>query len=367
MKKILILIAVCICITACQTDNTGTLKTIPVNVDQDSPVNLSEIADDIKKISLEVTDESLISIIRKVIYADEMLIVFDYRAGVLVFSEEGKFLRKIGNKGQGPSEYNTIFDIAYDSDKKIIYICTGRRIMSYDIQGVFINEGVFITEVLSRGAAIYFFLQDGYFNLFAERKEQIGDKLIVYMYIYRMDEDYRIKDSILVNSIVPTQGIAGGSNVDIVSHADSKTYVYSKISAGEPFNRDTLYQLVDNTLIPSLRLRFSDEGYLLANGIKPTTLRSIWRSDRFLFAHYTKFIDIMYVPNENVIFMHDLKTENSFNIIGGINDDVYNAGKVLLRPLHNESDLFYCIVTPKLLDASKEEPNPDVYIGRYRK
>ena len=362
-RKLLILLAVCLCVAACQTDNTDMLKTIPVDVEQDLSVNLSEIADDIKKVSLELTDESLITAIGKVVYADGMLIVNDRGRRVLVFNKEGRFLRQIGSRGQGPGEYTAIFDIAYDSDKKILYIISSGNILSYNIDGVFINE----YKSSYNANFDYIFLRDGFLNLFAKRSGgRVGDKYISNVCMFRMDKDFEIADSLIVNTIVHSGGLSSFLFGDYVSHADSKTFVFHPANTIEPFNRDTLYQLIDNTLTPSFRLRFSDEGYISADGIKPTSLRSIWRSERYLLAYYTRFIR-MDIPSENVIFMHDLKTENSFNIIGGINDDVYNAGKVLLRPLHNESDLFYCIVTPKLLDASKEEPNPDVYIGRYRK
>lgn len=67
-------------------------------------------------------------------------IVCDVKDSCLkVFSESGKFIRKIGRSGQGPGEINTVFQITIDSQNGILF-CNDQgngRISSFDINGEF--------------------------------------------------------------------------------------------------------------------------------------------------------------------------------------------------------------------------------------
>jgi len=70
------------------------LLIIPVDVAQNSPVRLSEISDDIRKIELETSDECLIGRIAQVVCNNDRIFVWDSQAGSLVhvFDLSGKFL-----------------------------------------------------------------------------------------------------------------------------------------------------------------------------------------------------------------------------------------------------------------------------------
>lgn len=74
--------------------------------DGGSTILLSEIAEDITFIPLETTDECLIGSIHSVHLSNDYLVIIDSdHSQILLFNKTGKFIRKIGNKGQGPGEY----------------------------------------------------------------------------------------------------------------------------------------------------------------------------------------------------------------------------------------------------------------------
>ena len=354
MKKLLLLAMMAICILACQSQ-TGTIKIIPVNIHEDSPVKLSEITEEIKKISLELTDddESLIGIITKVIYRDDRLIIYDggKTSKVLLFDSEGKYIRQIGRRGQGPGEYNGINDIAYDKSEHIIFIATYGKILCYNTEGVFLHE-------CKTHSPEYIYFQDGYMNLFSTRfGVKVEDGYLNQTTLYRMDRKCNQVDSIIVKSVILNR-LSGATfpQMDYMSEVNSQTFLYYPVLTAESIVRDTLYELKERIMIPFLKLRFSDERATSSSGNKTKNLTNIWRSERFVIANYQN-------KDGNFCFMHDLKTGHSANMRDGFDDDIHHSGKVNIRPLGE--NYFYYIFTPGLTDENlKEEPNPDIYIGK---
>ena len=351
MKRLLLLAIMAACISACQTQ-TGTLKIIPVDIHEDSPVKLSEITEEIKKISLELTDESPIGRITKVIYQGDRLIIYDGQTSkILLFDSQGKYIRQVGRRGQGPGEYNIISDIAYDESEHIIFIATNSKILCYNIEGILLHE-------CKTHNSEYIYFQDGYINLFSTRfGVKVEDGYLNLTTLYRMDGKCNLVDSIIVKSVILNRLI--GSTFlqkDYISKVNAQTFLYYPVLTPEPIVRDTLYELKEGRMIPFLKLRFSDEGATSSSGNQTKLLTNIWRSERFVIAGYQN-------RDGNFCFMHDLKTGHSANMKDGFEDDIHHSGKVNIRPLGE--NYFYYFFTPELTDENlKEEPNPDICIGK---
>jgi len=149
---ILILLSVLISCSLHKKKQNESIETIDLTdgIENKKPHNLSEIARDIKLIKLETTDECLIGKIYQTFFVSDKIIIVDQdyqqsaenRHGiVLVFSKDGKFLHKIGNRGKGPGEYTNINAATIDRKNRHFYISDmGSKWMKYDLSGNFIKE-----------------------------------------------------------------------------------------------------------------------------------------------------------------------------------------------------------------------------------
>lgn len=84
-----------------------------------TPGQLQDIATDIRVIKLETRDDVLLSYFNG--HVGENFIVSLDRDKILLFDTEGKFIRKISQKGNGPEEFNDIDAWAVDQEEKYLY------------------------------------------------------------------------------------------------------------------------------------------------------------------------------------------------------------------------------------------------------
>jgi hypothetical protein len=93
---------------------------------------------------LETRDDNLIGRIDKIIVTNDKFIILDLAIAkkVLVFDHHGKFLNVIGKMGEGPEEYDSPNDIAYDSynDELLIWCHNKKTIMKFKINGTFVRN-----------------------------------------------------------------------------------------------------------------------------------------------------------------------------------------------------------------------------------
>ena len=100
-------------------------------------LNVSQIADDIEFLPLETTDECLLgNNIMNLVVTSKDIIIFDYEA-CYRFNRKGKFLNKIGVKGNGPGEYVKPMYVTVDTLNKWVYMgdYMVKRFVKYDYEG----------------------------------------------------------------------------------------------------------------------------------------------------------------------------------------------------------------------------------------
>lgn len=75
-------------------------------------------------------------------------------AGLMVFNKDGKFVRKIANKGNGRGEYTRIFDFTIDKkNNRILMLCdNASNVKIYDLQGEYLDSKL-ISEASFRSIA----------------------------------------------------------------------------------------------------------------------------------------------------------------------------------------------------------------------
>ena len=366
MKNKFSLILICFLLLAFSDAKQYDLPEIPVNIDQNISLPLSEITDEIISVDLELTDESLINPdrIKRVFIGEDYVIIAELEK-ILVFSKDGKFVRPIGSKGQGPGEYTGIRSIAIDEKNRRLFVNSISKIICYDLNGKCIRE--------SNTARGWSFNDMNYINdellLVAEqpgRKDEKG--LFKHSALIRMNNGLQIMDSCVIrNTYFRQTGLYIHPFEDFILSGNSKVSLYcsdiyyNEQNPVETVLRDTLYRLEKNNLVPLLKLKFKNNG-IDWKGNKFIQLFNVYRSSRYVFAVYGNTLN-----NNYYRFCYDTKTGKGFNMQNGFTDDIHKIEKLVsIRPLNTNSELFYYWHTHMKSD-DLEEPNPTLYIGKLKK
>lgn len=118
---------------------------------------LSEAAEKLEIVPLEMTDESVLSDITEMQVTDHNIWIDHGREFYIYrFSRTGKFLNKIGSIGQGPGEYTTYSTFLVDEDKKEVYIIANTNgVLAYDFEGNFERKIIDIQMILQLFSSPY--------------------------------------------------------------------------------------------------------------------------------------------------------------------------------------------------------------------
>lgn len=135
----------CIVFCACHSGSPSTAGEDIAVIDFENlpdTMKLTESFDDISCIQLEMTDNSIIGKVKKVIPADSLLIVYSDNDISLFGREDGRFVRNIGSTGEGSEEYIQIQDIFYDKGNNTIvaYDNMTNDFVSYRLDGEFAGK-----------------------------------------------------------------------------------------------------------------------------------------------------------------------------------------------------------------------------------
>jgi hypothetical protein len=114
------------------------------NIDENTVLKYSDIYDSIQFVRLETRDDNLIGRIDKMIVTDDKFFILDIAIArkVFVFDISGKFLNIIGSNGEGPEEYDSPNDIAYDEyNDELLVLCHNKKsIMKFKPDGTFVKN-----------------------------------------------------------------------------------------------------------------------------------------------------------------------------------------------------------------------------------
>lgn len=113
-----VLAAVLMC--ACTSGQKSGVTALSVDLSP-SEIPFGELFSEMELVPLETTDSCLLMGVDKVVAFENRLYVFDSQRPVLYeFDEEGRFVRQISRKGNGPGEYQLICDFMIDKDRRNI-------------------------------------------------------------------------------------------------------------------------------------------------------------------------------------------------------------------------------------------------------
>ncbi len=139
--------------TSCMKDNNITVENIPLptiltaRVDSIETLGIDftsynrdfteQCIEDFKFIPLETTEESLIATISSMALINDTIVVVDAGKAqkIFIFDIDGKFIRTVGARGEGPEEYGSINNVSFENDNISIHDWTRARILTYSLSG----------------------------------------------------------------------------------------------------------------------------------------------------------------------------------------------------------------------------------------
>ena len=358
MKNLIYYIVIVILIS-CNSNHENKFFTISVDSAEETNLSLSEIAENIEAVELELTDNSLLSVqrITRILYKENFIIV-SQRNSVMLFDKTGKFIRQIGSIGQGPGEFAGIQDIAADFENKNLFILAFEgKIICYDFDGNLIKES---PNNYYNGFFKCVYYINGKFLLLAESALVLDEEKINRTVLYTVDKNLLKTDSIEVRKI-PHLGIWFHPYSDFINYDGENTYFYYSDISQNPFVLDTLYQLKNNEIKPYLNLSFKNNGIVF--GEKEIYLFNIYRSMRYVFSFYQHQFSGQQIW---YYLCYDVKTNKGYKVKEGFTDDIHTGEKIKIRPFNYDTNKFYYLHTI-INDSEKEEPNPTLYIGTLKK
>lgn len=163
---------------------------------------LSEALNKLDVLPLETTQECLLSDIGNIQIMNDNIIILDFRAGICRFSRDGKFLNKIGSRGQGPGEYLYPKNIMCDGKSNRICIQEsdgrGDSFKWYDLNGRFICEQPSQKQRLYYGMNGFVFnFKGNYFAVdrlaFLEENIKMNEKRTNYWSCALLDTSFNVK------------------------------------------------------------------------------------------------------------------------------------------------------------------------------
>jgi hypothetical protein len=279
------------------------------------PININDISKDCKYVVLESTNESLIGNNFTIYSDDEYLIAIDRQRILLFDRNSGKFIRKIGNSGNGPDEYSNPYSkIPYDEEKKVINAARNRERYEYTLTGVLINK--------KKGpelASDFVNIDENTYASFIEN--YMGDekkKIIIF----------NKEDSII--KIFPNYlSFPFKDRIDILFYNSWFYKLNKQLYFCERFN-DTLFNITSNSLNP--RFVFDKGLYSFPYELRSSSVwnkyfltENILESTKYLFYTFGfegKIYTAMYDKEKKTTIVNDYIEESGNGYINNINDFV---------------------------------------------
>ncbi len=137
-------------LVSCQRNSSKGIETIDIEAALKSKgeLLLSEIASDVQFIALHNLDSAtyIQNNVNQYCVGEQVICVVNTNpAEILLFARDGNFIRKIGRRGKGPGEFNSIPVIALNESNKTILIADNlfKKFIVYNYEGVCLKEKPF--------------------------------------------------------------------------------------------------------------------------------------------------------------------------------------------------------------------------------
>lgn len=141
------LLAIMACISICSCNQSPPENYLVMEIDLFNPqgqLPLSSFAHSPQSYRLELPSPHFFGIINEVLATDSLLFLVDKKQNkIFSFTNDGRFLYTVGQRGEGPQEFRNVTSFFIGEDR--VYICDmgSRKILSYALDGSFIQTITF--------------------------------------------------------------------------------------------------------------------------------------------------------------------------------------------------------------------------------
>lgn len=297
-------------------------------------------------VPLETTEKNLIGDITKIEITENKIFILDDRtSNLFVFSKDGKFLNRIGEKGKGPREYRVVRDFTIDkqNEKVIIYDDMISKLLYYNYDGEFTKKENFPFRFWNfcLNKDTFFFYTGSSDNMHLPYVEKFN------IAIRDLNDTFTNKFAIPVN---PKRANFVASN-HFSSNSQSTTF-----SLG--VDKNIIYGLSSDKVLAMYKIDFGkreiNENHLQDDLFRKSIMKectnlnlALYNGNHLISENYVYFKFIF-----NNIFNHVIYNKNSGNILVWNkfdSNDPYSLFKIApLYITHNE-DIFVTTIDPFIL------------------
>ena len=139
IKKISYVFLLLLCLSACKRGTVEVNYPVLKASLKETKVSMNDLFSKVEVVPLETNDSCLLVRPYKVLQWDDYYGVFDFNIpSLFVYDSEGKFIRRIGRRGQGPGEFTYIYSVLRDDDTGVFYMLSPfSELFSYSADGTF--------------------------------------------------------------------------------------------------------------------------------------------------------------------------------------------------------------------------------------
>ena len=331
-----VLLAFSLGIISCSTRTRG--ENVSVSVQYNSSIEpLAEMVSSIELIPLETDSIHYIGNRKNLIVSDDSYIITDITNGnIFRYSQDGKFLNRIGFHGRGPEDYTHIYSVQLVDS--LLYVFSNPKVLVYNLDGDYLSSMVLRNDhlgemsYLNKDEIITYF---GYDSIHNHRLGRINNGILTYylpskekvMHYSPLDPIYSSRRDSLF--------FIDSYNSTIMLFHDDKVSSYLSFDFGKYSIPDDFYRFSDT---------FESTNFLLKHEFAMIT--------SFLCDHENHFMGVLVQksPRPEAYYGFDNRGTWHWFSAGELGNDVFaDSFKVLT------DGALYCLLDPLLIDSFPTE------------
>lgn len=327
-------------------------------IETEQEVLLSEIAEKVKIVPLETKPECLVAKVSQgMIQMVDHNLFIPCSEGLLQFADDGKFVRSVVKRGQGPGEYSIIRFIAANDRLKQIYIMDNGRILTYTVDGNYAGESKmpFCWQFTLLGDSTYV----GYFYNNTGQKK---DRLVL---VNRQGETLKTFPQ------YDQFTIANGLNYYLWGRYDRYVYSFKEEACCKEYYNDTVFTVTSEQLQPRYILDLGK--YKIPKERRFEILEGNWQAysepaqaylrpdfhetSQWVFLPYTSW-DVTNKDESPRLALYDKKKRTCYKVKNNrIKNDM--QGSLPFYPETRMADdvLLYYLEASEVLELAEEDPS----------